>query len=173
MLALVSGGSGSGKSAFAESLVLRQPAAPRLYVATMRVWDAEGEARVARHRAMRADKGFTTLECPLALEEQKIQNGQTILLEDLSNLAMNEFYSLNAATAEDRIFSALTRLAEHNRLIVVTNELFSDGIPYPDETRRFLALMAALNRRLASRADQVWEVVCGIPIPYHSTEENP
>lgn len=173
MLALVSGGSGSGKSAFAESLVTAEANPRRLYIATMRVWDAEGERRVERHRRLRAGKGFRTVECPVELEHCPIENGQTILLEDLSNLVMNEYYGGNAATAIARIESAIAALAEENFVVVVTNEMASDGIAYPDETRRFLALMAELNRRLARRAQQVWEVVCGIPIPYHTTEETP
>lgn len=171
MLAVVSGGSGSGKSAFAESLVTAQSNPRRLYIATMRVWDREGEQRVARHRAMRQGKGFQTLECPVELEHCPIENGQTILLEDLSNLVMNEYYGENAATASDRVFSAIESLARDNFVVVVTNELFSDGVEYPPETRGFLELMAGLNRRLGSIAQQVWEVVCGIPIPYHTTEE--
>ena len=51
MLTLVIGGSASGKSAFAERLAV-QSGLPRFYVATMRVWDAESERRVARHRAI-------------------------------------------------------------------------------------------------------------------------
>ena len=58
MLILVSGGSGSGKSAFAEDLITASGLETKIYVATMQAWDAEGEARVARHRAMRAGKGF-------------------------------------------------------------------------------------------------------------------
>ena len=68
MLTLVVGGSASGKSAFAERLAV-QSGLPRFYVATMRVWDAESEKRVARHRAMRREKRFETLECPLHLEK--------------------------------------------------------------------------------------------------------
>lgn len=39
------------------------------YVATMHVWDAESEKRVARHREMRREKRFETLECPFRLDE--------------------------------------------------------------------------------------------------------
>ena len=67
MLTLVIGGAASGKSAYAESLCLRAPL-PRTYLATMQVWDAECAARVAKHRAMRAEKQFTTVECPLHLD---------------------------------------------------------------------------------------------------------
>lgn len=58
MLTLVIGGSASGKSAFAESICLQSPL-PRTYLATMQVWDAECAARVARHRAMRAQNSLT------------------------------------------------------------------------------------------------------------------
>ena len=53
MLTLVIGGAASGKSEYAESLVLKT-ALPRYYLATMQVWDAECAARVEKHRKMRA-----------------------------------------------------------------------------------------------------------------------
>ena len=52
MLTLVLGGAASGKSEYAEALVLRS-ALPRYYLATMQVWDAECAARVEKHRKMR------------------------------------------------------------------------------------------------------------------------
>ena len=67
MLTLVLGGAASGKSACAESLVLKT-GLPRYYLATMQVWDAECAARVEKHRKMRAQKQFETLECPLHLD---------------------------------------------------------------------------------------------------------
>ena len=63
MLTLVIGGAASGKSAYAESLVLKT-GLPRYYLATMQVWDAECAARVEKHRRMRAAKQFETVECP-------------------------------------------------------------------------------------------------------------
>lgn len=61
MIVLVTGGAASGKSAYAERLALALPG-PHAYVATMRHGDEETEARIARHREMRAGKGFVTLE---------------------------------------------------------------------------------------------------------------
>ena len=83
MLALVSGGSASGKSRFAEDLAAGRSAGTRIYVATMQVWDEESRRRVARHRAMRAGKGFATVERPLDLERLEVPAGSTVLLEDL------------------------------------------------------------------------------------------
>ena len=74
MLTLVIGGAASGKSAYAESLVLKT-GLPRYYLATMQVWDAECAARVEKHRKMRAEKQFETLECPLHLDHLALPGG--------------------------------------------------------------------------------------------------
>ena len=78
MLTLVIGGAASGKSAFAESLCMQSPL-PRTYLATMQVWDAECAARVARHRAMRQQKQFATVECPRGLEAIALPQRGTVL----------------------------------------------------------------------------------------------
>ena len=62
MMHVVTGGSGSGKSEYAERLISENASGPLIYVATMMVWDREGEERVRRHRSMRADRGFITVE---------------------------------------------------------------------------------------------------------------
>ena len=87
----VLGGAASGKSGYAESLVLKT-ALPRYYIATMQVWDAECAARVEKHRRMRAAKQFETVECPLHLENIHLSARGTALLEDLGNLTANELY---------------------------------------------------------------------------------
>ena len=165
MLILVSGGSGSGKSQFAEDLSVRGPA-PRVYIATMQIWDTESEKRVARHRAMRSGKGFATLERPTDLAGAEVPSNATVLLEDLSNLTANEWFSPQGAQgAAARVLAGVDRLnAAAGRLIIVTNELFSDGMDYGEETAAYLAGLAGLNRAIARRADAVYEVVCGIPV---------
>ncbi len=62
MIVLVTGGSGSGKSAFAEDRVLSFGEARRIYIATMYPFDMESKKRISRHRNMRAGKGFETVE---------------------------------------------------------------------------------------------------------------
>lgn len=125
MLTLVLGGAASGKSAYAESLVLKT-GLPRYYLATMQVWDAECAARVEKHRKMRAQKQFETLECPLHLDRLALPDRGTVLLEDLGNLVANELYSPGGAgkhTAE-AVLAGLERLAAGcDNLIVVSNEV--------------------------------------------------
>ena len=168
MLTLVVGGAASGKSEYAERLVL-QTALPRYYLATMQVWDAECAARVEKHRRMRAEKQFETLECPLHLGTVRLPARGTALLEDLGNLTANELYDPAGAgeTAASAILDGLDRLAAQcEHLVVVSNEVFSGGANSAGDTDRYLKALAQVNNALAARADAVVRVVCGIPV-YH------
>lgn len=168
MLTLVVGGAASGKSAYAERLVL-QTALPRYYLATMQVWDAECAARVEKHRRMRAEKQFETLECPLHLGTVRLPARGTALLEDLGNLTANELYDPAGASeaAASAILDGLDKLAAQcEHLVVVSNEVFSGGANYAGDTDRYLKALAQVNNALAARADAVVRVVCGIPV-YH------
>ena len=168
MLTLVIGGAASGKSEYAERLVL-QTALPRYYLATMQVWDAECAARVEKHRRMRAEKQFETLECPLHLGTVHLPARGTALLEDLGNLTANELYDPAGAgeAAASAILDGLGRLAAQcEHLVVVSNEVFSGGANYAGDTDRYLKALAQVNNALAARADAVVRVVCGIPVYY-------
>lgn len=168
MLTLVVGGAASGKSEYAERLVL-QTALPRYYLATMQVWDAECAARVEKHRRMRAEKQFETLECPLHLGTVRLPARGTALLEDLGNLTANELYDPTGAgeAAASAILDGLDRLAAQcEHLVVVSNEVFSGGANYAGDTDRYLKALAQVNNALAARADAVVRVVCGIPVYY-------
>ena len=168
MLILVSGGSASGKSEFAESLVTSSGLERRIYLATMQVWDGESVRRVERHRQMRAGKGFETVECPTGLAEAPLPPGCAVLLEDLSNLCANEYFSPDGTDGTlDRVLSGIRRVADRAELlVVVTNEHFSDGMDYDSVTLDYLAVLGELNCRTAALADQVYEVVCGIPVAW-------
>ena len=165
MLILVSGGAGSGKSEFAEGLVTSSGLEQRVYLATMKVWDAESVRRVERHRQMRAGKGFETLECPENLAGVTLPSGCAALLEDLSNLTANEFFGEQGRQgAFDRVLAGIDRAAgQAGLLVVVTNEVFSGGSDYEGDTLGYLRELAAANRALAARADRVVELTAGLP----------
>lgn len=165
MFAVVTGGSGSGKSEYAENLACSLAGERRIYVATMRPWDEEGLRRIERHRRLRAGKGFETMECFTDLEQLKgVGPKDTVLLECMSNLTANEFYK-QKDQASQRIWKGILKLVKSCRhLVVVTNEVFSDGISYDRETVEYMELLGNLNGKLASFADQVTEVVYGIPV---------
>ena len=162
MIVLVTGGSGSGKSTWAEKLVASLPNENRVYIATMQVYDAESVKRVERHRAQRADKGFRTIECEKDLASADIAEGSVVLLEDLVNLMANEMFDGGDVS---RIVPALNILAKKCRhLIMVTNDVFADGIEYAESTQEYIRQLAQINNAAAQMADCVVEVVYSIPV---------
>lgn len=173
MMIYVSGGSGSGKSAFAEERIVRSGIGRRVYIATMEPFGEDGEARIVRHRALRAGKGFTTCERPRDLKGLDLPENCAALLEDLTNLFANEWFAggPDQAGAAARVLEGLRSLRRQAALtVVVGNDLFSDGMDYDGETLAYLHELAALNARAAALADEVYEVVCGIPIRHKGEE---
>ena len=171
MFTLVIGGAASGKSEYAEGVVLADGDIPRYYVATMEPSDRECRARIARHRQMRAEKRFETLECYTNLAGLRLPERGIVLLECLGNLTANELYSPAGAGTEAGALRAVTEgvnalLAQCAELVAVSNEVFAGGSCYADETGGYLRTLAAVHRVLACRADRVCEVVCGLPQYY-------
>ncbi len=167
MFTVVTGGSGSGKSAFAEEKVTRLGEGKRIYIATMMCFDEESRRRVERHRRMREGKGFTTIECYTGLEKLNLPGDSIVLLECMSNLAANEMFAKEGAgeNAARRILAGLHHiLTQVRHMVVVTNEIFSDGDIYEEETRRYQSCLGAINIWMAQKADEVAEVVYGIPL---------
>lgn len=168
MTALIIGGAASGKSEYAESLL--EGAGNKLYIATMQPFGDDAAARIARHRALRGSKGFKTLErftALGALTDTELPKGCSVLLECLGNLAANELFAPQGAgeDAETAILDGIARLARRSRhLVVVSNDLFTDGVAYDADTARYLNFLGRCNAQIASRFDRVVEVVCGIPI---------
>lgn len=162
MFTLITGGSASGKSEYAETLVTALPGR-RIYLATMRPWDEEGRRRVVRHHRLRQGKGFETLERYTDLAGLELPAGANVLLECLGNLTANELYDPEGGGGE-AVLRGVASLAERAaHLTVVTNEVFSGGAAYQGDTLRYLEALARVNRLLAARADAAVEVVCGLP----------
>lgn len=85
------------------------------------------------------------------------------LLEDLTNLYANEVYGTSGHSHE--IVAPLLELTRQaGAVIIVANELYSDGITYAPETDTFLRDLAGIAAELSAAADQVTEVVYGIPV---------
>ena len=201
MFHLITGGSGSGKSEYAESEVERlahlTESEEKYYIATMFPYGEETLQKIRRHQQMRAGKGFVTLECytdlyRLAFSDPFSGAGQTegqderqnghvsgnrksrkhtvVLLECMSNLLANECYMESGAQARkldpvaeiEKGMEVLLECCEH--VVVVTNEVFSDIPVESREMKIYLEYLGRINRWMAKRADQVTEVVYGIPL---------
>ena len=198
MLYIVTGGSGSGKSEYAEQTAVQcrnGNGGTLWYLATMRIWDDEGRKRVERHRRMRAAKGFETIERytgleTLELEERfeesnsaglddeqennslkrwescRVAQKPVLLLECMSNLVLNEFYAQENG-AQERILQGIKHLQNQcHDLIIVTNEIFSDGVTYDLESERYIEL---LTDQPGTGTDGgfgdgsgVWNSACGV-----------
>lgn len=190
-LCLVTGGASSGKSACAERLAVslceEAPEAGRLYyVATMHHdrGDEETERRIRRHRSLRHGKGFRTIE----MERDILRlsgiagHGDVLLLEDLSNLLANEMFPPDiqkprpedggvalwegGETACRKISRSIMALQDTGVSIVAVGSRITEDVPRDLEegTKSYVRSFQELMQELARRADEVTEVVCGIPV---------
>ena len=162
MMTLVIGGAASGKSEYAEQHVLGLDG-ERVYLAVMEPFGREAAARIEKHRARRAGRGFRTIERPRDLASLTGLSGANVLLEDLPNLMANELFS-DEGGGKAAVMAGLRHLREEARhLTIVTGDLMSDGIRYPEETDNYLRELAEVAIAVAAEADLVVEVVCGVP----------
>lgn len=184
MMELVTGGSGSGKSAYAESVICGKHRllcettenAPLYYIADMIPYGRETEKKIKAHRKMRAGKGFVTLEWyvdlpgKLSVPDSPELKGSCVLLECVSNLTANEMYEPGGAqntggdTPESVIKGVRMLKDQCAHLVVVTNDVFRESVPDSEEMTAYKGNLGMINRALAEMADQVTEVVFGVPV---------
>ena len=173
MITLVTGGSGSGKSAYAEEVLTGFGDFPRIYIATMYPFDEESKKRIERHRKMRAEKNFNTIECYTGLRNLELPKGCCVLLECMSNLVANEMFQEDGAK-DDTVPEILEGISEIEKqakeLVIVTNEIFSDAVVFDGDMDSYLEYLGKINQAAAQRADEVVEVVYGIPVFHKSTD---
>ena len=167
MFVVVYGGSGSGKSEFAETLTVDYCSGVKYCIATMQPFDDESYKKIDRHRRMRKEKNFETIECQTNLQKAEIKQGSTVLLECMSNLTANEMYSDNGA--KENTVSEILKGLEHlkkaaKNIVVVTNNIFDDGDNYDEDSIRYMNYLAQINNEMSRMADEVYEVVHGIAL---------
>lgn len=198
MLILVTGGSASGKSEYAEGRAValnRKDGGNLLYLAAMMPIGEDARMRIERHRKLRSGKGFETIEryrdiaglcCggeQMERQFQRMADGATVMLECLSNLTANEMFAesqdgtecrmqTDAADMGKQILKGITALKElTSNLIIVSIDVFGDGRVYDEATENYRYCLGWLNRELASMADEVVEVVYSIPLIHKKTKE--
>lgn len=161
---LITGGSRSGKSSYAERLALSLSPNP-VYLATSRIWDEEFRQRVLRHQANRGPE-WTNIEEEKELSRHSLQ-GRVVLIDCVTLWCTNYFFDLEADT--DKALAAIKtefdRLTEQEAtFIFVTNEIGMGGISENLIQRKFTDMQGWMNQYIATRANQVLLMVSGIPV---------
>lgn len=161
---LITGGQRSGKSAFAEKTALALSTNP-VYLATARVWDDEFRQRIIRHQQNRGPQ-WTNIEEEKELSRQQFE-GRTIVIDCVTLWCTNFFFDLhtdvNAALIA--VKTEFDRFTEQDAtFIFVTNEIGMGGVADNKMQRQFTDLQGWVNQYIASRADEVYLLVSGIPL---------
>lgn len=171
---LVTGGSRSGKSGYAQARAEKCPGR-RLFVATCPRIDGEMDERIANHRLERQGKNWHTMEEEIHLAKIIGDNhASEILLIDCLTLWINNLLFNDAQNAIERIDEdRMRRLCDdilqasyrHPGVIFfVTNEIGSGIVPEDSATRRYRDLVGRCNQCIAQGAEEVILVSCGIPL---------
>lgn len=167
-LTLVTGGISSGKSLWAEKLVLSS-GLKKVYIATAQAYDAEMESKIARHREDR-DSLWRVQECPLEVTEslQNLWQDEVVLVDCLTMWLTNHLMAGNdPGTEVERLVRCLDSVTAP--VVLVTNEVGAGGVSGNQMARRFAQEQGRLNQRIAKRADLVVAVMSGLPLALKGT----
>lgn len=190
-LIFVTGGAKSGKSKFAEEMLLKlnDGKQKNIYLATSLVFDEEMKEKVRLHKKRRKDKWFT-VEAYKNFENElsnffenndKIKNN--MLVDCLTNMITNiifENQNIDWDNFEKKLYiqtlEKLNKDVEHSVIellnvadqfenaIIVSNELGMGLVPSYPLGRYFREIAGKMNQIVAETADEVYLVVSGIPM---------
>jgi adenosylcobinamide kinase/adenosylcobinamide-phosphate guanylyltransferase len=184
VITFVLGGSGSGKSEFAERLA-REARGKIIYLATADASDAEMESRVALHKSRRP-ASWDTWEGPVETLPSAVRrlacNYDLLLMDSLTTYISALFVSSRASEGDDEtawaetakkilkdVSEIFTGFAETvrdlpKRLIVVSDEVGCGVVPAYRMGRRFRDIQGQANQTAAALSDEVVLVAAGIPL---------
>lgn len=175
MLILLTGASGAGKSTYARRLAMSL--CRDLTFISTEIPDPGIKANPGQLRSA----GFSFIERFMDVGGLDARGGAAIL-DCLCNLTANEMFDENGGIREnvvDTVTEGVLRLAgRFGFLIVITNEIASDGVSYEESVSAYRDALCAVNRELAMRADCVFELCVSIPVAVKGSlvqinEENP
>ncbi len=180
MLVFISGGVRSGKSSLGEKLAVSLASKNRkIYLATARHYDKEITRRIQLHQQNRAGKSFLTIDKSWDLGETiaNLEAEDTVIVDCLGTLLANEMFERpepsntsngssarielsNPVLIRDKIFADLSLIQNKvANLIIISNEIFNDGIQYAKSTETYIQTLAELHIKLAVASDVSIECV--------------
>ena len=190
-LIFVTGGAKSGKSKFAEEMLLKlnNGKQKNIYLATSLVFDEEMKEKMRLHKKRRKDEWFT-VEAYKNFKNKlynffenndKIKNN--MLVDCLTNMITNiifENQNIDWDNFEKKLYiqtlEKLNKDVEHSVIellnvadqfenaIIVSNELGMGLVPSYPLGRYFREIAGKMNQIVAETADEVYLVVSGIPM---------
>ncbi|MCX7816140.1 MAG: bifunctional adenosylcobinamide kinase/adenosylcobinamide-phosphate guanylyltransferase [Syntrophales bacterium] len=171
-ITLVTGGSRSGKSSFAQKLA-EETSEERFYIATAPVTDHEMANRIELHKKERLAGNWQTIEEELRLKDalQSIPENAVVIIDCLTLWVNNLLYdagkrgvTLTEEDISEKCHSLSTTAKKRTGdVIFVTNEVGMGIVPENEIARRFRDLTGRCNQVVAKTADHVILMVCGIP----------
>lgn len=170
MVRLILGGAASGKSQYAEKLVLDSQK-KRIYIATAQAHDEEMRQKIVKHQQRRTTDNWLTIEEPIALAAVLEANADvnTCILVDcltlwLSNILFDRQGNLQESLFKQQVTALLTCIKTLNSdVIFVSNDVSGGIIPMDAMSRRFVDEAGLLHQQLAQRCDHVVLVTAGLP----------
>ncbi|MFE8702984.1 bifunctional adenosylcobinamide kinase/adenosylcobinamide-phosphate guanylyltransferase [Cytobacillus sp. FJAT-54145] len=174
-LIFVSGGVRSGKSSFGERLAIEK--AEKIggalhYIATGSNSDAEMKERIMKHQQdrMESHANWKTWEKETSVHELAscFKQGDVLLLDCLTTLLNNEFFSGEYESQERKIYERICKGIEHlsescSTLIVVSNEVLNEPLLDNTLVYTYCRLIGHLHQRLVEKATEAYLVEAGIP----------
>ncbi|WP_375229826.1 bifunctional adenosylcobinamide kinase/adenosylcobinamide-phosphate guanylyltransferase [Roseobacter sp. S98] len=161
-LSFVLGGAASGKSAFAENLLLTSGLEP-VYLATSRVFDDEIKMRVEVHKSRRCEE-WRNFEQDIYPERilSTLEKSQGVLIDCatmwLTNVILDE---MDPVAERQRLIRGIEACAAP--IIIVSNEVGHGIVPDNTLARRFREEQGRLNIALAAASDLAVLVTAGLP----------
>jgi adenosylcobinamide kinase/adenosylcobinamide-phosphate guanylyltransferase len=175
---LVTGGQRSGKSTYAEKMALDLSGDNKcVYMATAKVWDDEFAKRVALHKQRRGEQ-WVNIEEEKFLSKHNVA-GKVVLIDCVTLWSTNFFFEISTSSeneSSDEKGNVVKRSLEAVKdefdkftqqdatFVFVTNEIGLSGVSENKIQRQFTDLLGWLNQYIASKADDVYFMVSGIPI---------
>lgn len=189
-LTFISGGVRSGKSSYAEKLLVHEAqknVARLVYIASGVATDSEMQARIEHHKSDRSTHSWTTLEQPVELEKvlPSIQPGDYVLWDCLTTWLANELYtgwesgkpcigqSGCMERKETQLYTTIgALLSQAAHLVIVSNEVLDELPSKYAETEIYSKWIGRIHQALVSKADTAIEMDYGIPIIWkHDRQE--
>jgi len=162
-LTLVLGGAASGKSAYAESLILRS-GHRKGYIATAQAFDTEMKDKIRAHQDSRGPD-WQTVEAPTDLTGALATFSQdNAILIDCATLWLTNliFAEADLEIETTNLLAALTNTS--CPVVIVSNEVGHGIVPDNALSRKFRNAQGRLNQDIAAQADTVVAVMAGLPL---------